>query len=101
MPKKSKRLAMGRVISALRGSAFRAKRDYIVQVDPGLSADKPSSLLGRKVLWSSSHVKIAGRIISVHGKKAVVVRFRRGLPGQAIGTRVFILGGLPISPGVG
>lgn len=91
LPKKVSGLTMGRVISPRYGSAFHATRDYVIKVDPSLLKDQQKSLLDKKVLWRGPHTKIRGTVIHTHGKNAVMVRFRRGLPGQAIGTSVYFL----------
>jgi large subunit ribosomal protein L35Ae len=58
------------------------------------SMDKKQSaeLLGKKVEWTtSSGKKMKGKITGLHGGKgAVRARFEKGLPGQAIGTKITI-----------
>jgi large subunit ribosomal protein L35Ae len=48
--------------------------------------------IGRKVIWTSpkgSH--LIGKIIGSHGRKGTLkAKFRKGLPGQAIGTELKI-----------
>jgi len=58
------------------------------------SKSTASKLIGRKVLWSSRKgLKVIGSILKTHGCKGVVIaRFRRPLPGQAIGSRVVLIG---------
>ncbi|MCS7385612.1 MAG: 50S ribosomal protein L35ae [Candidatus Methanomethylicota archaeon] len=58
------------------------------------SKSSASRLIGRKVVWrSSGGLKVIGSILKTHGNKGVVIaRFRRPLPGQAIGSRVFLIG---------
>jgi len=49
-------------------------------------------LMGKKVEWTTpSGKKILGEVTRTHGKKAVVVRFEKGLPGQSLGTELEIL----------
>ena len=50
-------------------------------------------LLGKKVEWTTtSGKKLSGEITRVHGTKgAVVAKFEKGLPGQALGTKVQII----------
>jgi len=61
----------------------------IIDVD---DKEKASSLSGKKVTWTSPAGKeITGKVTKVHGSKgAVRVKFEKGLPGQAIGSRVKI-----------
>lgn len=58
------------------------------------SRREASQLIGRRVAWTDGRNNtIVGTVISPHGNKGLVrVRFRRGLPGQALGTTVKIVG---------
>ncbi len=57
------------------------------------SMAKAGQLIGRKVVWKEGKNQIIGKIISLHGKKGVVkAKFRRGVPGWAVGTRVELMG---------
>jgi large subunit ribosomal protein L35Ae len=48
-------------------------------------------LIGCKVGWPAGEPKIFGKIISPHGRKGVLrVRFKKGVPGQALNTLVRI-----------
>ncbi len=49
-----------------------------------------AKLIGKRVIWKSKTGKLfVGKVVRVLGKRgAVVVRFRKALPGQAIGTIV-------------
>lgn len=50
-------------------------------------------LVGRKVAWKSGKNRIVGKIVALHGKKGLVrARFRKGVPGQALGTTVELVG---------
>jgi large subunit ribosomal protein L35Ae len=50
------------------------------------------SLLGQKVVWKGEKKELVGKIIGFHGKKGTVrVKFRRGVPGQALGTTVKVI----------
>lgn len=50
-------------------------------------------LIGRKVAWPVGERKCRGKIVAFHGKKGIVrARFRKGLPGQALGSHVQIIG---------
>ena len=57
------------------------------------SVSKAGQLVGRKVVWTEGKNKLIGEIMGLHGKKGVVeVKFRRGVPGWAIGTNVELVG---------
>jgi len=84
--------------NAIRGiiSSFRrAKRvqhthETIVEIPEGTD---PETLVGAKALWTrDGGVRIMGRVIARHGRgTSVRVRWRKGFPGQGIGTPVEIM----------
>jgi ribosomal protein L35AE/L33A len=49
-------------------------------------------LTGRKVLWKQGKCELVGKVLGLHGRNGVVrVRFKHGVPGQAIGATVKLL----------
>jgi large subunit ribosomal protein L35Ae len=57
------------------------------------SVSDAARLVGRKIVWHSEKSMIIGEIVALHGKKGLVrARFRRGVPGQAVGTNVELKG---------
>jgi large subunit ribosomal protein L35Ae len=54
------------------------------------SPEKASeNIIGQKVLWTNGKSELCGRIVGFHGKNGVVrARFKKGLPGQALGTLI-------------
>ena len=59
--------------------------------------ENPAGLIGKKVLWRSQTGKsITGKVIRTHGKRSLLARFNKGLPGQAVGSLVEI--GKPVKP---
>lgn len=49
---------------------------------------KLDGLIGRKVVLKFGKASFTGKVVRPHGKNDVfLVKFRRGVPGQAIGTR--------------
>lgn len=57
------------------------------------SAGEAGRLVGRKVAWGSSKRRKVGKIVGLHGKNGHVrARFRKGLPGEALGKPVEIVG---------
>ena len=64
----------------------------IVEVDGVKKKADANKLVGKKATFTTSGgKKILGKIASTHGNRAAVrVRFRRGLPGQAIGQKIEI-----------
>jgi large subunit ribosomal protein L35Ae len=57
------------------------------------SVSKAGQFIGRKVVWTEGKEKFIGEIMGLHGKKGVVTaKFRKGVPGWAIGTSVQLIG---------
>jgi len=53
------------------------------------SISEAGQLIGRKVIWREGKNKFIGKILGLHGKKGVVkAKFRKGVPGHALGTTV-------------
>ncbi len=66
----------------------------LVKIDGVDSNKKASGLIGRIVEWVNpkSGKVIRGKIVRTHGNKGVVrTRFKKGLPGQALGTKIKIV----------
>lgn len=81
------------VIVNFRGGMHTQYNDYMVVKANGLdSKDNVDSVLGKKVVWKSpSGKEIVGRVTKAHGNKgAFRVKFEKGLPGQAVGSKVVI-----------
>jgi len=81
------------VVSYRRGSNSQSERYAIVEVEGVTDYRSASRLIGRKVVWTSPNGRrFVGRIVRVHGNGGrVLVRFRRPLPGQAIGTTAVVV----------
>ena len=64
----------------------------ILKISGVESKDAADKLKGKKAVWSSpSGKKLEGIITKAHGNKgAVLARFEKGLPGQALGTELEI-----------
>ncbi len=59
-------------------------------LDVGPSGSKP--MIGWKVGWPANDPKIFGKIVGFHGRKGTLkVKFKRGVPGQALNSRVKII----------
>jgi len=75
------------------GPGTQRSKECIIKFAHITSVSEASGLVGRKVAWKVGKKKIVGKIVALHGKKGVVrARFRRGLPGQALGTTVELVG---------
>ncbi|MFC1685407.1 50S ribosomal protein L35ae [Nanoarchaeota archaeon] len=82
----------GTVVSFRRGRYTQKDRHFLIQpygCDDRVEATK---LMGKKVTWTSPAKKeIVGQVSAPHGGKGLVrVIFEKGLPGQAVTTKVKI-----------
>ena len=68
-------------------------RECLIQFANVVSAARAGQLIGRKVVWKGENKKLIGKIVGFHGKNgAVRVKFKKGVPGQALGTTVELAG---------
>ena len=82
----------GKVIQFRRGRHNIHERHFLIEVDKISKRADAEKLVGKEVSWKSSTGKIIkGKIAAPHGNKGVVrAIFEKGLPGQAITTKVEI-----------
>lgn len=84
----------GIVIQFRRGRKTYKPRHFLIEIEDINNREKAAKLVGSKVVWTSTGKeakKINGVVSSAHGNKGVLrAIFERGLPGQAIGTKVEI-----------
>mgnify|MGYP001586566713 FL=1 len=83
---------MEAVVNSFKGSK-RTQRTtaHVILVVKGVETrEVAQALAGKKLTWTSpAGTKIEGEIRAAHGKSgAVRAIFERGLPGQALGTKV-------------
>jgi len=65
----------------------------LIQFADADSISKAGKLIGRKVVLKYGKNKFVGKITGFHGKKGMVkAKFRKGVPGQALGTTVELVG---------
>ncbi|MEM1515507.1 MAG: 50S ribosomal protein L35ae [Candidatus Bathyarchaeia archaeon] len=84
----------GVVVNYRLGPREQYPRECILQF-PGINSRREAGqLVGRKISWTDGkNNTIIGVIVAPHGNNGLVrARFRRGLPGQALGTEVRIIG---------
>ncbi|MGB9854557.1 MAG: 50S ribosomal protein L35ae [Candidatus Bathyarchaeales archaeon] len=83
----------GVIVNYRIGPKAQRSKECIIQFAHAKSVSEASQLIGRKVAWKRGKDKIIGKIVDTHGNKGLVrARFRRGLPGQALGTTVELVG---------
>ena len=75
------------------GPRTQRPKECIIRFAHVTTVSEAGGLIGRKVTWKSGRKKIVGKIVALHGKKGRVrARFRRGVPGQALGTTIDLIG---------
>jgi large subunit ribosomal protein L35Ae len=85
------KVSSGVVIS--RGPKTKKPKEYLIQFSGVKSVSEAGQLIGLKVAWPLGKRKCVGKIVSLHGKNGLVrARFRKGVPGQALGSQVEIIG---------
>jgi large subunit ribosomal protein L35Ae len=84
---------MEAVIINYRRSVTRQTTDeMVVKVESMTKRAQAQELVGKKVVYTTeANNTITGTIVSAHGNSgAVLTRFEKGMPGQAIGKPVVI-----------
>ncbi len=71
------------------GIRTQMSRECLVQFTDAASPAQAGHLIGRKVVWKGEKKPLTGKIVGFHGKNGTVrVKFKKGIPGQALGTMV-------------
>jgi large subunit ribosomal protein L35Ae len=79
---------VGVVLNYRLGGKSQRPRQCLIKV-LGVEAWESKMLFGWKVGWPLDDPKIFGRITGRHGRRGTLkAKFERGLPGQALGSRV-------------
>lgn len=81
-----------KVIQFRRGRHTIHKRHFLIQIEGVLNREEAGKFIGKEVIWKSPAGKeIKGKISSAHGNNGIVrAIFEKGLPGQAITTKIEI-----------
>ncbi len=79
-------------VSYRRGKHTQRNHQILIRIEGIDDRKEAAHFIGRKVTWNSPTGSILmGRIVGVHGRRGVVkARFKKGLPGHAIGVAVTI-----------
>lgn len=85
-------MTIGKVIQFRRGKRTISERHFLIEIEKVSNREEADKFVGKEVIWKSPAGKIIrGKIASAHGNKGVVrAIFEKGLPGQAITTKVEI-----------
>jgi large subunit ribosomal protein L35Ae len=82
----------GTIVNYRIGIRTQKSKECLIQFANVNSVSLAGQLIGRKVVWKQGDSKFIGKIAGFHGKKGVVkVKFRKGVPGQALGTTVEVV----------
>jgi large subunit ribosomal protein L35Ae len=83
----------GLIIGYRTGPKTQRSKECIIKFPNAESPSEAPRLIGRKIAWPVEERKVKGKIVALHGRRGLVrARFRKGVPGQAIGTRVEVIG---------
>jgi len=83
----------GRIVNYRIGPKTQDPKECILLFPTISSPGEAARLIGRKVAWPVKERKVRGKIVALHGRNGLVrARFKRGVPGQALGTLVEIIG---------
>ena len=83
----------GTIVNYRIGMRKQNPKECLIQFAHVNSASLADQLISRKVVWRQGDIKLMGKIAGSHGKNGVVkVKFRKGVPGQALGTPVELVG---------
>jgi large subunit ribosomal protein L35Ae len=87
------KISQGVIMSCRRGPKAQNPKDYLLRFPDVNSVGEAGRLIGRKVAWPVGKRVARGKIVAVHGANGLVrARFRKGVPGQALGSPVEIIG---------
>ena len=85
-------MTKGKVVQFRRGRHTIKERHFLIEIDGASDREQAKKFVGKEVVWKSPAGKeIKGKVSSAHGNKGVVrAIFEKGLPGQAVTTKVDI-----------
>lgn len=80
----------GVILNYRLGRKTQRPKEYLIKVSR-VEVSETGQMIGWNVAWPSKDPKIRGRIVGLHGRKGMLrARFSKGVPGQALGSRVKI-----------
>lgn len=82
----------GRIMNYHIGIRTQSSSECLIQFNQADLAAQAGQLIGQKVVWKGKNKKHIGKITGFHGKNGVIrVKFKKGVPGQALGTTVELI----------
>jgi len=85
-------MVIGKIVQFRRGRHTIHERHFLIEIEESKNRKDAEKFIGKEAVWKSPAGKIIkGKISSAHGNKGVVrAIFEKGLPGQAVTTKVGI-----------
>jgi len=82
-----------RFIGYRGGKSTQYNKYALIRVENVENKREVAVYIGRKAVWhSKSGSRLIGRVVSIHGRGGTLeVRFRKGLPGEAVGTEIALI----------
>ena len=75
------------------GNGAQYPHECLIQFDHADLIARAGKLVGQKVIWTGKNKQFIGKISGFHGKNDVIrVKFKKGVPGQALGALVELIG---------
>jgi large subunit ribosomal protein L35Ae len=82
----------GRILNYHIGIRTQSSSECLIQFTRADLVAQAGHLIGQKVVWKGKNKMHIGKIAGLHGKNGVVrVKFKKGVPGQALGTTVELI----------
>jgi large subunit ribosomal protein L35Ae len=82
----------GTIMNYRIGIRTQMSKWCLIQIIGENSVSKAGQLVGRKMILKFGKNSFVGTIMGLHGRRGVVtVKFRRGVPGNAIGAKVKLI----------
>ena len=83
----------GRIVNYRIGIRTQMSKECLIRFPNVNSVSEAGQLFKRKVVWKAGKTVLIGKIVGLHGRNGLVrVKFRKGVPGQALGTAVELVG---------
>lgn len=82
----------GRITNFRTGPKSQNPKECLIQFTGISTSSLAGKLVGQKVTWKNETCSKIGKIASAHGRNGmVIVKFKHGVPGQAIGSVVELM----------
>jgi large subunit ribosomal protein L35Ae len=73
------------------GIRTQSSKEILIEVI-GAESAKTGQHIGKKVVWKNQTCMLVGQIVGLHGRNGMLrAKFKKGVPGQALGSTVELL----------